>query len=84
MSKFVSSDNDAGESSGVFHDGHAVHLLEPLVDDAGAADVCEAGSSTVAFAVTTLPATHVQPETVKHWFHHLEVILSSPNLLLNI
>ena len=63
MSKFVSRDNDAGESSGVFHDGHAVHLLQPLVDDARAAHVREAGRPAVALAVAALPATHVQPES---------------------
>lgn len=54
MSELVSSDDDSGKAAGVFDDGDAVDLLEPLVDDARAADVREAGRAAVALAVTTL------------------------------
>ncbi len=64
MSKFMSGDDDAGKSAGVFDDGDAVHLLEALVDDAGAADVGEPGGAAVALAVPTFAPTHVEPEDV--------------------
>jgi len=41
MADFVSSDDDAGEATGVFNDGNAVDLFEPLVDDACSSDVSE-------------------------------------------
>ncbi len=64
MSKFMSGDDDAGKSAGVFDDGHAVHLLEALVDDAGPADVGEPGGAAVALAVPTFTSTHVKPENL--------------------
>lgn len=33
------SDDDAGEATSVFNDGHRVDFLEPLVDDARASHV---------------------------------------------
>lgn len=42
MSHFVGGHNDAAEAAGVFDDGHAVHLLQPLVNHAGAANVGKA------------------------------------------
>ncbi len=72
MSQFVSGDDDSGESAGVLDDGHTVHLLQTLVDDAGAADVGESGRAAVALAVTALPATHVKPVILVETF--LEVV----------
>ena len=61
VSELVRGDDDARESAGVLDDGHAVHLLEPLVDDARAAHVGEAGRPAVALTDARLAATHVEP-----------------------
>lgn len=42
MSHLVGSHNDATEAAGVLNDGHAVHLLQPLVHHACAADIGKA------------------------------------------
>lgn len=42
MPDFMCSDNDSAEAAGVLDDGHTVDLLQTLVDDARASDVCEA------------------------------------------
>ena len=60
MSQFVRGDDDAGEPPGVLDDGHGVDLLQPLVDDAGAAHVREAGRAPVALAQPALATAHVQ------------------------
>lgn len=39
MADFVSSDDDAGESTGVLDDGYAVDFLETLVNDTGSSNV---------------------------------------------
>lgn len=39
MSDFVSSNNDAGEATGVFNNSYRVHFLQSLVHHASAADV---------------------------------------------
>ena len=39
MADFVSSDDDARESTGVLNDGYTVDFLETLVNDAGSSDV---------------------------------------------
>ena len=74
MSELVSSDDDSGKAAGVFDDGDAVDLLEPLVDDARAADVREAGRAAVALAVTTFASAHVQPDEPG--------VLKQPNLAI--
>lgn len=42
MTNFVGGHNDTAEAAGVLDDGHAVDLLQALVDDAGTSDVREA------------------------------------------
>lgn len=42
MSHLVGSHNDATEAAGILNDGHAVHLLQPLVHHARAADIGKA------------------------------------------
>lgn len=42
MTDFVGSYNDTAETAGILDDGNTVHLLQPLVDHAGASDVCKA------------------------------------------
>lgn len=44
MTNFMGCHNDTAETAGVLDDGHAVDLLQSLVHDAGASDVCEAFS----------------------------------------
>lgn len=41
MADFVSSDDDAGESTGVFNDSDAVDLFKALVNNTSSADVGE-------------------------------------------
>lgn len=41
MADFVSSNDDTGETTGVFNDGNAVNLFEPLVDDASSSNISE-------------------------------------------
>ena len=66
MPEFVRSHNNPGEAARVLHYGHAVDLLQPLVDHAGAADIGESRRSPVALAVTRLSPTHVQPKITKY------------------
>ena len=61
MTQLVSCDNDARKSAGVLDDGDAVDLFQPLVDDAGSADVREASGPAVALSDATLSPAHVQP-----------------------
>lgn len=42
MTNFVGGHNDTAEAAGVLDDGHAVDLLQALVDDAGTSDVRKA------------------------------------------
>ena len=56
MPELVSRHNDAGEAASVLHDGHAVHLLQPLVHHASPAHVGKPGGSPVAVSIARLPS----------------------------
>ncbi len=60
VSQLVRRDDDAREAPGVLHDGHAVDLLQALIDDAGAPHVGEPGRAAVTLAHATLATTHIQ------------------------
>ena len=56
MPELVSSHDNPGETPGVLHDGHAVHLLQPLVDDARPAYVSKPGGASVTVSIASLPS----------------------------
>ena len=56
MPELVSSHDNPGETPGVLHDGHAVHLLQPLVDDARPSDVGKPGGASVTVSIASLPS----------------------------
>lgn len=60
MPELVSSHDDAGEAPGVLHDGHAVHLLQPLVHDACPAYVGKPCRAPVTVSIASLPSAHVE------------------------
>ena len=41
VADFVGSNDDSGEASGIFHDGHGVDFLEPFVNHASPAHIGE-------------------------------------------
>ena len=59
MPEFMCSHNNPGEAARVLHYGHAVDLLQPLVDHTGPAHVGKPGGASVTITVTGLSPENI-------------------------